>query len=193
MASDIRKKIFDHVGLHVSTTMDIINRDVILIDSIISDIYFCISKGSKILVCGNGGSTAQSEHIVAELVGYFNGIEMAIPAICLNNPSILTALSNDNKYENCFSQYVKALGKPDDYLIALSTSGQSKNITNAIIQAKKQNLKILLITGNQYEKELRKYCNNIISINSHNTQIIQEITLIYIHIICKLLSEMITE
>ena len=97
----------------------------------------CIDKMGLIFVCGNGGSSAETEHLVSEFVTH------GIPAISLNNPAVITALANDYSYDVIFSKQIEVLGHQGDILIGLSTSGKSKNILNAYRQAKKQGLVII--------------------------------------------------
>ena len=107
---------------------------------------FCveaINKGNKIIVCGNGGSAAQSQHFVAELVGRYKKERRALPAISLTtDTSIITSIANDYGYENVFVRQLEALGKAGDVLIGLSTSGKSKNVNSAISWGKKNGLVI---------------------------------------------------
>lgn len=96
-------------------------------------------KGNKILLCGNGGSASDCNHIAAEFVSRFQKERISLPAISLSaNNSIITAIANDYSFDDVFSRQIEGLGKKDDILIAISTSGKSKNIIKAIEQAKKQ-------------------------------------------------------
>jgi len=99
----------------------------------------CFRRGNKLLICGNGGSSTQASHLAAEFVNhYLHPISKALPAIALNDPANLTSIANDRGFEFVFSRQIEALGKKGDILISLSTSGKSKNILNAMKQAKKQ-------------------------------------------------------
>tara|TARA_E500000178_G_scaffold324501_1_gene350969 strand:+ start:197 stop:769 length:573 start_codon:yes stop_codon:yes gene_type:complete len=107
-----------------------------------------LKKKGKILFCGNGGSAADSQHLAAELIGKFLKQRKSIPAIALNtNTSTLTAISNDISFNKIFSRQIEAFGDKDDILFAITTSGKSKNILNAISAAKKRKLKIILLTS----------------------------------------------
>ena len=90
-----------------------------------------IKAKGKILICGNGGSSCESSHFAAELVGRFKHERRALPAISLNDPAIITAIANDYSFDKVFSRQIEALGKSGDLLITLSTSGTSKNIIEA--------------------------------------------------------------
>lgn len=104
--------------------------------SISKQLIDCFKRGNKVLICGNGGSASQANHFAAEFVCKYAKDRKPLPAIslCANN-SLLTAIPNDYGFENVFSRQVKALGKPGDVLITLSTSGKSMNVKKAIIQA----------------------------------------------------------
>ena len=102
-------------------------------------------NGNKLLICGNGGSAAMSQHFAAELIGKFEYDRKALPAIALTtDTSILTAISNDSDFVYVFSRQIEALGKPGDVLITLSSTGKSKNITEAIRTAALNNLKTIV-------------------------------------------------
>lgn len=160
--------------------------------------------GNKLLVCGNGGSAADSEHIVAELMKGFlkrrpvsaadaakleavGGKEIAsrlqgtLAAISLpSQMSLLTATANDNDFEMVFAQQVYGLGKPGDVLLAISTSGNSKNICNAIIAAKAFGLKSIALTGRS-GGDLRPLADVAIKVPSDNVAEIQELHLPVYH------------
>lgn len=104
----------------------------------------CIDTGHKILICGNGGSAAQAQHLAAELVVRYVKDRPGIAAIALTADSaVLTACANDYGYERVFSRQIEALGRPGDVLIALSTSGKSQNVIKAIKQARKQRMEVI--------------------------------------------------
>lgn len=106
-----------------------------------------IIHGGKIISCGNGGSHCDAMHFAEELSGRFRDDRKALPAICISDASHITCVGNDYGFEFIFSRYVEALGKPGDVLLALSTSGHSKNIINAAEAAKKAGMKIVALTG----------------------------------------------
>ena len=115
----------------------------------------CLKKGGKVLLCGNGGSAADAQHIAGELVVRLrsDSKRKALPAIALTvNPSILTAASNDFGFERVFSRQVEALGKKGDCLLALSTSGESSNVNLAIKTARKIGMKTLALSGKKGER-----------------------------------------
>lgn len=108
----------------------------------------CLRNGNKVLWCGNGGSAADSQHLAAELVGRFAKNRAPLPSIALTtDTSVLTALGNDYGFETVFSRQVEAVGKTNDVLIGISTSGESKNVIEALRTAKRIGLKTIAFTG----------------------------------------------
>ena len=107
-----------------------------------------VKKGGKVLLCGNGGSAADSQHIACELVGKLSRERKGLPALALTtDTSILTAVSNDWGFDRVFSRQVSALGRKGDILIALSTSGRSINVLKAVEMAKERGMKTVALTG----------------------------------------------
>jgi D-sedoheptulose 7-phosphate isomerase len=114
------------------------------VQDIASDIVDCFKRGNKILICGSGGSASQSQHMAAELMGRFEKDRAPLPAIALTtDTSFITAWSNDYDFRGIFQRQLEGLGKPEDILITFSTSGKSKNILGAIIQAKRMGIKVI--------------------------------------------------
>ncbi len=104
-------------------------------------------QGGKVLSCGNGGSHCDAMHFAEELTGRYRENRPGYPAIAISDPSHLSCVSNDFGYEYVFSRYVEAVGQKGDVLFGLSTSGNSKNILNAIRAAKKKGMKVIAMTG----------------------------------------------
>ena len=104
-------------------------------------------SGNKVISCGNGGSMCDAMHFAEELSGRFRDNRKALPAISISDPSHISCVSNDYGYEFVFSRYLEALGNKGDVLFALSTSGNSKNILNAIKVAKEKGIKVIGLTG----------------------------------------------
>jgi D-sedoheptulose 7-phosphate isomerase len=110
--------------------------------------FHSLTNNGKILACGNGGSAADAQHFVAELVGRFERERLPLAAIALNtDTSILTAVGNDFGYDRVFSQQVNALGQPGDVLLAISTSGNSTNVIQAIAAAHSREMHVIAMTG----------------------------------------------
>lgn len=111
-------------------------------------LVFALSSNGKILACGNGGSAADAQHFVAELVGRFERERLPLAALALNtDTSIITAVGNDFGYDRIFSQQVNALGQPGDILVAISTSGNSANVVEAVEAAHSRDLRVIALTG----------------------------------------------
>jgi D-sedoheptulose 7-phosphate isomerase len=158
-----------------------------LIASAVELMYASISQGGKILACGNGGSAADAQHFAAELVGRFERERRELGAIALTtDSSILTAIGNDYGYDEIFSKQVRALGKSEDVLLAISTSGNSKNVILAIEAAKKIGMKIVAFTGKgggQMREVLGKEDIHL-CVPSDRTARIQETHLLLLHCLC---------
>jgi len=152
---------------------------LILIDALLNK--------KKIIWCGNGGSAAQASHLSAELVGgMFKEKKSPLKSICLNtDTAFITAWSNDDTYDNIFSRQIEALGSSSDVLVALTTSGNSKNIINAIKLAKSKKIFTITFTGNQ-GGEVAKLSDLNLNIHSENTARIQELHILIGHIICEI-------
>ena len=148
-----------------------------------------LKKNGKVILFGNGGSAADSQHIAAELVGRFKKDRNAIAAISLTtNTSILTSLANDYGYDVVFAKQVEALGQKNDVAIGISTSGKAKNVACAIKQAKKMGLKTVALTGGD-GGELAKLADISLLVPSSVTARIQEAHITIGHIICELIEQ----
>jgi phosphoheptose isomerase len=153
---------------------------------LVSDV---LAAGKKVLLCGNGGSAADAQHIAAELVGRFVIERRGLPAIALTtDTSALTAIGNDYGYDMIFSRQVEALGHPGDILIAITTSGRSKNVIAAIAAARAVGMKVLALTG-AAGAELVAACDAGVAVPSRDTARIQECHIAIGHVICELVDE----
>ena len=151
------------------------------IDMIVS----AYQNNHKVLFCGNGGSAADSEHLAAELSGRFKIDRRPLNADALhNNGSALTAISNDYSYEDAYARLLEAKGQQGDILIAISTSGRSPNVNNAISKAKELGMKIITISG-ESAADFHNKSDVSILIPSTDTARIQEAYMLIGHIICE--------
>lgn len=144
----------------------------------------------KILSCGNGGSAADAQHFSSELLNRFERERPALPAIALTtDSSTLTSIANDYDYRDVFSKQVRALGQPGDVLLAISTSGNSPNVCEAIKVAQQRNLRVVALTGREGGKmrELLRDTDIEICVPSTVTARIQEVHLLVIHCLCDLI------
>lgn len=118
-----------------------------LIESAVILISDSIKSGGKVISCGNGGSMCDAMHFAEELTGRFRNHRKALPAIAVSDPSYLTCTANDYGFEEVFSRFVEGLGNKEDVLLAISTSGNSKNVINAARKAKEKGMKVIALTG----------------------------------------------
>jgi len=147
-----------------------------------------IKKGNKALACGNGGSAADSQHFAAEMVGRFERERPGMPAIALStDTSNLTAIANDYGYDYVFSKSVEALGVPGDVLLAISTSGNSKSIVEAVKAAHAKKLTVIALTGKDGGALGRMLAPGDFHLNvAHpRTMRVQEIHLLVVHSLCE--------
>ena len=146
-----------------------------------------LKKNKKLIFCGNGGSAADSNHLVAELVGRFMKTRIALNAISsASNTSTLTAISNDYEYSKVFSRQIEAVGNSGDVLVCITTSGKSKNILEAIKIAKKKRIKTLILSS-ELAKKINFKTDFKIFVPSNRTDRIQEMHILIGHIICELI------
>lgn len=147
----------------------------------------CIKAGGKILLMGNGGSAADSQHIAAEIVGRFKKERKGMPAIALTtDSSILTSVANDLGYENIFARQIEALCTNKDLVIGITTSGNSANVVNAIQAAKEAGATTIGLTGGTGGK-LSSVCDHNIVAPSNVTARIQEAHIFIGHCLCEIL------
>jgi D-sedoheptulose 7-phosphate isomerase len=145
----------------------------------------CFRNGNKLMLCGNGGSAADSQHMVAEFVNRFRLDRAALPAIALTvDTSILTAIGNDSSYEFTFSRQVEALGRPGDILAATSTSGGSPNVLRALDVARERGVKTIGFTGEKGRQSMAPKCDLCLIVPSADTPRIQEVHEFVWHVIC---------
>ena len=144
-----------------------------------------MSGNNTIFWCGNGGSASQANHLSAELIGgMYKDKKSPFKSVCLNvDTAFITAWSNDDSFDNIFSRQLEGLAQSDDLLIALSTSGNSKNIINAAKYCNENNIKIISLTG--FDGGILKNLSDInINISTNSTQRIQEMHILLGHILC---------
>jgi D-sedoheptulose 7-phosphate isomerase len=150
-----------------------------------------LKEGHKVLFCGNGGSAADAQHLAAELSGKFYLDRPALPAeACHVNSSFVTAVSNDYGFKRAFARYIEGFGQQGDILVAISTSGNSENILEAIHTAKERGMKVIGFTG-QTGGKMKQVCDLLINIPSSDTPRIQELHITIGHIICELTEKMV--
>ena len=145
-----------------------------------------LRDGAKVLLCGNGGSAADAQHIAAELAGRLRRERAGLPAVALTvNPSVLTAVSNDYGYEMVFARQVEAIGREGDVLIGISTSGGSPNIVRALETARDRGITTIGLMGER-RGPMEAYCDVAVAAPSSDTQRTQEIHIAVGHAICEI-------
>jgi len=159
------------------------------IEKVTREIIKAFKSDKKLLLCGNGGSAADAQHIAAELSGKFYLDREPLFAEALHtNPSFLTAVANDYSYDEVFARAVKANGRPGDVLIGISTSGNSKNVIRAIEVANERKMITVGLTGATGGK-LSGICKYLIKVPSTDTPRIQESHILIGHIICEIVEK----
>lgn len=152
-----------------------------------------VRNGGKILVCGNGGSAADAQHIAAEFVGRYETERRALPSIALTvDTSALTAISNDYSFEQVFARQVEALAREGDCLIAISTSGNSPNVIAAAMEARRKGCSIVGLTGEK-GKKLASISDGCVLVPSARTARIQEMHITVAHIWCEMVDVLLAE
>lgn len=150
----------------------------------------------KILICGNGGSAGDAQHFAAEMTGRFEKERMELAALALTtDSSALTAIGNDYGFNHIFSKQVRALGRDGDILVAISTSGNSANVIEAIHAAQERDMKIIAMTGRDGGKikTLLRQDDVLLNVDHNRTARIQEIHILLIHAMCDCIDTMLTE
>lgn len=165
---------------------EILKGQIAKVGEIISD---ALKKGNKILICGNGGSAADSQHFAAELSGRYKKERKALAGIALTtDTSALTAIGNDYGFEFIFSRQVEALGREGDVLVGISTSGKSPNVLEAFKKARELKIRTIGLSGKGGGKMNELGDFNLV-VPSDDTARIQEIHILIIHCLCQVIDE----
>lgn len=183
--------IENYIQASINTKQKILNDKNILatIQNAADAIIKAYQNGKKVLTAGNGGSAGDAQHIAGELVSKFFFDRPGLSAFSLaTDTSILTAIGNDYGYDKSFSRQIQANANAGDVFIAISTSGNSKNIVNAILEAKQKNVTTIGLVG-QKACEMDTLCDYIIKVPSESTPTIQESHIMIGHIICAIVEE----
>jgi len=178
---------------HLKTIQALIDSRLGEIEAAGSLIWDALKSGNKILLCGNGGSAADAQHIAAELVGRYEQERRGFPAISLTtDTSALTAVSNDYGYEEVFARQVEALAVAGDVLIAISTSGKSPSVLKAADQARALGCKTIALTGCSGEP-LTSHCDLAVVVPSDRTSRVQEAHITIGHLWCEIVDKVLAE
>ncbi len=160
-----------------------------IIERIANLILYAIKNGNKLMICGNGGSAADAQHMAAEFVNRFLKERKPLAAIALStDTSNITSIANDYSFDEIFSKQVEAIGKKGDILVGISTSGNSKNVLKAFEVAKNMGITTIGILGKD-GGEIAKISDLNFIVNSSTTPRIQEIHIFVIHTICQMVED----
>lgn len=180
MASKIKNIFKEHQLL--CKRIDVLEKKI---EKCVDVIATSLLKKNKILICGNGGSASDAQHIAAEFINRFKKERNPLGAIALTtDTSIITSISNDYNFDQIFEKQIRAIGRKGDVLIAISTSGKSKNVLRAVKTAKEMDIYTIGLSGKHSMN-----CDININIPSKNTPRIQEMHMLIYHIICELVEE----
>ena len=184
----MREKIIARIKESIEVKAHIIEDGNLLqnVEEAAKTIIKAYQNGKKVLLCGNGGSAADAQHIAAEFSGRFYFDRPPLPAEALHtNTSFLTAVANDYSYDEVYARMIDAAGNEGDILIAISTSGNSGNIIEAIEKAKNKGMFVVGFTGESGGK-MKNLCDCLLNVPSSDTPRIQEAHITIAHIICEL-------
>ena len=176
----------DPIDQHIEVMRSVLAECSDAIDACSEILISTFEKGNKLLLCGNGGSAADSQHIAAEFTGRYETERRALPAISLTtDTSALTAIANDYGFERVFARQVEALAVEGDCLVAISTSGNSPNVIAAVMAARASGCKVIGLTGSG-GKKLASLCDSCVLVPSERTARIQEAHITIAHVWCEM-------
>ena len=187
---DSLTRIRDHFAESIATkqtSADVIAESIAAAGRVMSD---ALLADGKILSCGNGGSAADSQHFSSELLNRFEMERPGLPAMALTtDASTVTSISNDYSFEEIFSKQVRALGKPQDILLGISTSGNSENVIRAIAAAHERGMRVVALSGRDGGRMAEMFAEGDVEIRvpATRTARIQEVHLLVIHCLCDLI------
>ncbi|MFN7832225.1 MAG: SIS domain-containing protein [Bacteroidota bacterium] len=184
----MRQIITDSISASIGVKEQILSSEVLLsaIEAAAAAFITTFRSGGKVLFCGNGGSAADAQHLAAELSGrfYLNRPPLFAEALHVNS-SYLTAVGNDYGFDVVYARMIEAAGRPGDVLVAISTSGNSPNILQAIAQARKSGMTVIGMTGEK-GGEMRNVCDILLNVPSSDTPRIQESHILVGHVVCQI-------
>ena len=185
MKQTIKNEFLSHLDV-INLTIDTMQEKLELASSLVVD---TLKNGNKVLLCGNGGSAADAQHIAAELTGRYKTERRGLAGIALTtDTSALTAIGNDYGYERIFDRQVEALANKGDLIIGISTSGNSKNVINAFKIGKQLGCNTLGLSGKD-GGDMNKICDINLVVPSNDTPRIQEMHILFGHTICQIVDD----
>ncbi|WP_456429119.1 D-sedoheptulose 7-phosphate isomerase [Nitratifractor sp.] len=183
------KRIIEEIEAHRTTLQQVLETLPPRIAEAAEMIVRTLNEGGKVLLCGNGGSAADAQHIAAELTGRFKKERRALPAVALTtDTSALTAIGNDYGYERVFERQVEALARKGDLLIGISTSGNSENVLLALEAARRLECMTLGLSGRNGGR-MNEHCDLNLIVPSDDTARIQEMHIMIGHLLCQQVDE----
>jgi D-sedoheptulose 7-phosphate isomerase len=185
----MKEMIIAEINEHIELKKKVLSESIPSIEKVAELFIETLANKKKILICGNGGSAADAQHMAGELIGRFKKERAALPAIALStDTSILTCIGNDYSFDDVFKRQVEGLAKEGDLVVGLSTSGNSKNVIKALEAGKKAGARTAVLTGGAGGK-LKDLADVAFVVPSANTPRVQEVHITVIHIICRLIEE----
>lgn len=191
------KELIETTLAEVEHTVESFIKDNTTVKTISDAAGLCVTAlkaGNKIISCGNGGSLCDATHFAEELTGRYRNNRRPFPAIAINDPAYITCVSNDYSFEDVFSRFVESMGNKGDILLAISTSGNSKNILKAVEQARVNGMKIIALTSKGGNELSEKADIAVCAPRAPHSDRIQEIHIKVIHILIQAIeSELVME
>lgn len=182
-----QKSIFTELQDHQRVLEQTVAERGQLIHLMVDAIFECFLAGHKVLLCGNGGSAADAQHVAAEFVNRFRIDRRALPALALTtDSSVLTSIANDSSFGDIFSRQVEALGSSADVLLCISTSGRSANVLKALAAARGRGMVTIGLTGEKGRQAMGALCDLCLVVPSADTARIQECHEFVLHVLCGL-------
>lgn len=192
---DELRNIITDVLAEAKSELDAFITDTLTVSSIMEAANLmatCLTQGGKIISCGNGGSLCDATHFAEELTGRFRDDRRPLPAMAINDPAYITCVGNDYSFEDVFSRWVEAFGKTGDILLAISTSGSSKNILKAAEAARRLGMKVVALTSKK-GKSLAELADVVVAApDAPHSDRIQEIHIKVIHILIQSIESLLT-
>ena len=192
---DELRNIITDVLAEAKSELDAFITDTLTVSSIMEAANLmatCLTQGGKIISCGNGGSLCDATHFAEELTGRFRTDRRPLPAMAINDPAYITCVGNDYSFEDVFSRWVEAFGKTGDTLLAISTSGSSKNILKAAEAARRLGMKVVALTSKK-GKSLAELADVVVAApDAPHSDRIQEIHIKVIHILIQSIESLLT-
>jgi len=183
----LHDRILDHFQASAQTKLDAAKSLAPAIEQAARHMVHCLTQGGKILACGNGGSAADSQHFASEMVNRFEQERPGLAALALTtDTSTLTSIANDYAYDQVFARQVKALGQPGDILLAISTSGNSPSVLQAVAAAHARSMHVIALTGRSGGGLAEQMTDHdvFLCVPAESTARIQEVHLLIIHCLC---------